>query len=139
VYEHCKAALKQSVRQVDADPDWKQKFINGEVEFGNNYSQRKRLKDLLQGLDPSLRDLFTLDVRGLVDRIVSTRNSLTHTGENPPASVLQGTDLTWGFYKLQILLGVLVLREVGLSDAELVRVLSNNARMMNILDQARHI
>ena len=138
-YDSYRAVLCEQVNLLAADNDWKQKFINGEIRWGNQYSQRRRYRDLLRTMDANLRSLLIQDVDGFVNRIVDTRNYLTHVDEGSRANALHGADLTLAFWKLQILAGVLLLREAGLSDDQIFRTLSNNSNIMLRLNQARHI
>lgn len=52
------------------------------IEFGNEYSQRKRFHELLSSLDDTARELLRID-RILLNRVVDERNHLTH---RPPES-----------------------------------------------------
>ncbi len=137
-YDWYKEELKQCVTRLPADNDWKNKFINGELRYSNQYSQRKRFKDLLNGLDSTLRSFLVHDTEAFVSRIVDTRNYLTHLDQRSRANSLQGGDLVWGFYKLQILVGVFLLRSAGFSDGDILRALSQNVPIRNRLDFARH-
>lgn len=138
-YDRYRMELKGHVTQLDANNDWKNKFIRGELQYGNQYSLRKRLKDLLKRMDSALKGAILRDEEGFVDRVVKTRNYLTHMDEKERGNALHGNDLMLAFYKLQILVGVLLLREAGISEPVVLRALSNNLHMKSLLSRGQHI
>jgi hypothetical protein len=138
-YDWYKEDLKRCLTRLPADNDWKNKFINGELKWGNQYSQRKRFKGLLSRIDPALRNLLVRNAQGFVDHIVDTRNYLTHMDQKSLGNALQGHDLIFAFYKVQILVGILLLKEAGFSDHWLAGMLANNHYMGSLLNQAQNI
>jgi len=138
-YESYRVELKEHVTRLHANNDWKNKFIGGELKYGNQYSLRKRLKDLLKGMDSALKGAILRDAEGFVDRVVKTRNYLTHMDEKEHGNALHGSDLIHAFDKLQILVGVLLLRETGISETEILSALLNNDHMKSLLRRVQHI
>lgn len=51
--------------------------LTSRIEYGNEYSQRKRFNGLLDSLDETARELLRID-KALLSRIVDERNHLTH-------------------------------------------------------------
>jgi hypothetical protein len=137
-YEILKEELRQCVNRLQADNDWKNKFKDGELKYGNQYSQGKRFKNLLNDLEPALRTFLVPNAESFVRRIVDTRNYLTHLDQTSQKNALQGGDLTYGYHKLQLLLGVFLLRGTGISDGDILTALRKSVPIRNSLSLARH-
>jgi hypothetical protein len=87
------------------------------LNYGNEFSLRKRLKQLLNGLREATRKKITPKEEGFVDSVVCTRNYLTHYNEELKDKAT--TDLESQFNlngKLRALISILLLREAGLSE-----------------------
>ena len=79
-YETVSVALA-SAMPVGTLDDLKQ-ALTKRIEYGNEYSQRKRFHELLSSLDHTARELLGID-KALLNRVVDERNHLTH---RPPES-----------------------------------------------------
>ena len=79
-YEKVHAALAGAI-PAGTPNDLKQALMK-RIEYGNEYSQRKRFHELLSSLDDTARELLRID-KALLNRIVDERNHLTH---RPPES-----------------------------------------------------
>ena len=79
-YEKVQAALAGAL--PSGTPSDLRQALTRRIEYGHEYSQRKRFHELLASLDDTARDLVRTD-RALLNRVVDERNHLTH---RPPES-----------------------------------------------------
>ncbi len=87
------------------------------LKYGNEWSLRKRVKDLLdeipeEGVLESERERF-------VQRVVDTRNYLTHYSEDSEAGALRGPKLNETVDELRRVLAFFLLRELGLNEQKI--------------------
>jgi hypothetical protein len=106
------AATKEAI--PPNTPDDLQARLKNALKYGNEISFRKRLQKLLDSLDPSLVNFFCENPANYVGRVVDTRNYLTHYGADSSSGAWRGTQLFVGSQSLRLLLGMLLLRELGL-------------------------
>ncbi|MGI8478346.1 MAG: HEPN domain-containing protein, partial [Gaiellaceae bacterium] len=74
-YAKVSAALTGAI-PTGTPSDLKQ-ALTKRIEYGNEYSQRKRFHELLSSLDDNARELLRID-KALLNRVVDERNHLTH-------------------------------------------------------------
>jgi hypothetical protein len=79
-YAHVHAALVGAI--PTGTPDDLKQALTKRIEYGNEYSQRKRFHKLLSSLDDTARELLRID-KAFLNRVVDERNHLTH---RPPES-----------------------------------------------------
>lgn len=96
--------------------DLKTSLVNGRLMYGNEHSLRKRLKDLLRSLEPDTLGLVTDKASAFADRIVDTRNYLTHLLVGSPPPSCSGTELLWAFYRLRVLLTIVLWKHLGIPE-----------------------
>ena len=90
--------------------------LKARIKFGNEYSQRRRFRLLLSGLDERLRGFVTADVDKFVKVVVDTRNYLIHRDEGEKGVVAQGRDLLLLCEQTRLLIYILLLQAAGLDD-----------------------
>lgn len=92
--------------------------ISDSIKYANEYSLRKRLKDLLNGLRGSTLEVLKIsDVAGTVEVIVKTRNYLTHFDEESRTGLVD--DVAGMYYmneRLTALLFILILKKLGMNE-----------------------
>ena len=88
----------------------------GTLKYGNEYSLRKRVKDLLGSLEPETVELVTDNASIFADRIVKTRNHFTHALVDSPPPSSSGTELLWAFYRLRVLLTIVLWKHLGIPE-----------------------
>jgi hypothetical protein len=97
-------------------PDPLKRRLSDSINYANEYSLRKRLKELLFGLDGgTVESLKISDVAGITELIVKTRNYLTHFDEESKTSLVG--DIAAMHYmneRLTALLFILVLKRLGM-------------------------
>ena len=106
----------------DVSADLKKK-LSDSLEYANEYSLRKRLKELLRGLDPSTIEMLKIqDIAGTTDVIVRTRNYLTHFNENQKTTIADDVvGLHFVNERLTALLFVLILKRLGIGEGAAAR------------------
>lgn len=95
--------------------------LKSTLQFGNEWSLRKRMKDLLEelpgeGVVEHGREYFAR-------RVVDTRNYLTHWTEELENEALRGPGLREGVDELGRMLAFFLLRETGLGEEKIVAAL----------------
>jgi hypothetical protein len=97
--------------------------LSDSIGYSNEYSLRKRLKELFQSLDRSTVEMLKIhDVAGTVEQIVKTRNYLTHFNEEQKTSMVD--DVVAMHYmneRLTALLFVLIVRKLGIDESAAAR------------------
>lgn len=98
--------------------DFKNKLSGGTFKYANEYSLRKRLREVVREHEDILEDL----PHNIVDQqhsVIETRNHLTHRDDVPDPAVAEGQDLvrlTWG---LQQLIETCLLSELGIPEGHM--------------------
>jgi len=87
------------------------------IEFGNEFSLRKRIAALLQGLSKESLELVCCNKENFIAGVVSTRNYLTHYTDDLRLEALTDADLFWACEKLTTLLRILLLKSLGIDEA----------------------
>jgi len=100
------------------------------LKWGNEYSMRKRLGEVLQTLSDSAFALISKTPRSeFVEIVVNARNYWTHHPIDAEGAPLKGSDLHRMNQRLKVLLHLLLLKEVGVDEALLVRRIRAHRRM----------
>ena len=82
-YQLIRAALSAAIpSETPADL---RASLRSRIKYGNEFSLRKRLALLLRGLEPATRELICPNLDEYVERVVHTRNFLTHYSEDAEA------------------------------------------------------
>lgn len=105
--------------------------LDGRFKYMNEYSLRRRLKDLLQDVQDLVAPAIP-SVPSLVDSVVVTRNYLTHYDPDSEERSASGLQLKLLSESLRLLLEVLMLKEVGL-DRDVIRSLVESNQRYAIL------
>jgi hypothetical protein len=97
--------------------------LSDTIGYANEYSLRKRLKELLGGLDRSTVEMLKIsDETGTIETIVKTRNYLTHFDEASKTSLASNiVSMHYMNERLTTLLFVLILKRLGLDEAKAVK------------------
>jgi len=123
-YEPIRDALVNAI-PADVVGDFRQS-LETRIRFGNDHSLRKRIGALLASLDPEIVKMFCPNPKAFRNRIVDTRNYLTHYSEELKPRAILGTDLYYANERLRLLLTVLLLKEVGLAELTIRQRVSQN-------------
>jgi ApeA N-terminal domain 1 len=115
-FTNLEAALKAAVPTGIPDP--LRQRISDSIKYANEYSLRKRIKEVLQGLAPATIQMLKLsDAAAGADLLVKTRNYLTHFDERSKTGLVD--DIVAMHYmneRLTALLFILILKRLGLAE-----------------------
>jgi hypothetical protein len=91
--------------------------FEGKLEYLNEFSLRKRLKQLMDRCGEATKQAITdSSTKSLVDRMVDTRNYLTHFTRPPSGGVPGAYDLTETAALMRRLLTAVVFQELGVNE-----------------------
>ena len=76
---------------IDQCPQERKEWLKGKLQYGNEVSLRHRLKSLIEPFEDVIEDWQK--PKGLIDKIVNTRNYLTHYDLSLESKAAQGEDL----------------------------------------------
>lgn len=102
-------------------PDLRQRLVDSLI-YGNEFSLRRRLQNLLEGLKGANLPALTKNcsIKDFANRIVTIRNYLTHYDESSkPSTVASLLEMYNLNQQLRAILAVLLLKHLG-ADEELV-------------------
>ena len=107
---------------LDSVPSEYRIWLRQRLHYSNELSLRQRIKDLVQWFQPILSGF--IETKAFVNVVVDTRNYLTHYDPTLKAKAATDLDLLDLIYKLRTLLEICFLREVGLDDDIINRVMA---------------
>jgi hypothetical protein len=88
--------------------------LTSRLKYGNEFSQRKRIKELLDQVWEGCLNQFISDKNCFIERVINTRNYLIHYDENSASNAAVGTEIFYLAEKLKILLLVHLLIQIGI-------------------------
>lgn len=130
-YEQISKALGEAIPR-DTPADLKTS-LKSRIKYGNEYSLRKRLKEILSSLEAETVGLITNDPNRFGNRIVDTRNYLTHYSEELRGNAISGTDLQIANYRLKLLLTILLCKELGIIESSVREMLMTNPDWLQLI------
>lgn len=107
--------------------------MKNRVGHGNEPSLRKRLTKTLQTLEPDTLGMFTGNIKRFAERIVNTRNYLTHNDESGKGDATPENELRPASRKMLILCRLLLLREMGVAEAVILTAIRRNPNLRSDL------
>lgn len=106
----------------DIDKDYKRSLIKGKLFYANEFSLRRRIKELIKNLP----DDYPFDIvkngkkrEEFVENVSDIRNFLTHFSETNKYLPLEGKGFEYLIEKLRILLDIYLLHETGFDFNEI--------------------
>jgi hypothetical protein len=115
---------------ADLDPGFTQSLRRGKLRYANEYSLRKRLKDLARHLAGFLQFGFLVNtiVRdAFIERVCDTRNYLTHYDpELVEKAATTGKEQYQLFEKLRAMLDALLLEQIGFEPGQIHEMIKKN-------------
>lgn len=100
------------------------------LRYANEYPMRERLRLLLTELDGQLRNLVTQDVPKFVKRVIDTRNYYVHYSETRSSSVMEPPEILAANRRLELLLRIMFMRDLGFTDQEIYQMLHNKRSLL---------
>jgi hypothetical protein len=131
-WEPHKKTLIDSIPQ-ELDSDFKAS-LKSRIRYGNEYSLRKRMKDLVSCLDKTTQNTLLPTANYFSGKLVDTRNYFTHYDEDLKDEALEGAELFYANQRLKIFLTLLLLKEVGIQDEIAIQLLMDSGRYQNVLN-----
>lgn len=105
--------------------------MKSRLRFGNEYSLRKRLTLIFRGVPDELRAFITNNDPRFVERVVVTRNYLTHRDESQKDDVMEFAAIFNASESLKLLLAFLLLTETGLENRKVAEVILSHWKYKN--------
>ena len=130
-YAKIAAALNAAI-PADTPPDLKQS-LKSRIKYGNEYSLRKRLKEILDSLEADTLKLVCDDPARFRNRIVDTRNYLTHYSEELKDDAIRGADLYYANLRMKLLLIILLCKEIGVNEDSIKKMLMQNPTWLQLI------
>lgn len=127
-YDKIRNSLVAMIPQ-NTDPHF-QHSMERRLEFGNEYSFRKRINALVQTLSPDGAAIVCKKRQDFADGVVDTRNYLTHYSDHPDTKPLNPKDRCWACEKLLILMRILLFKFIGVDEAAIVSGMKNHPLLM---------
>jgi len=116
--------LEEILRSV---PEEYKGWLNEKLSYSNEKSLRKRLKEVVKEFDPILKELIPV-LDSFVDKVVKTRNYLTHNDEKLKDQAATGKDLLELVENLKIIAEICLLKELGFTLDKIKNLISRNRK-----------
>ncbi len=130
-YEAIRAALAQAIPQ-DTPADLRAS-LQSRIKYGNEYSLRKRLNELLKSLEPDTLGLVCRDRQVYVEKVVATRNYLTHYTSELRDQAWHEGKLFHACQSLTVMLTIFLFREVGFAEQRIRDLLNGHSATRQIM------
>jgi hypothetical protein len=104
------------------------------LQYGNEFSLRRRLKELARMLPPEVLGLIHQNMRPLLERAVQTRNYLTHYDATDQTDAFHGSQLFWATRSLRWFFVAVLLTDMGVPGPTLANALSNMRDLTHVRD-----
>lgn len=119
-------------------PDPLKAKLRAILKFGNEFSLRKRINDVLDSISDAAFQLLSSQGRSaLCTRIVDARNFWTHHPLDAADAPLKGRDLATMNMRLKVLLHIVLLKEVGFDETLIVERIRNHPSLGFQAERAR--
>ncbi len=129
-YEPIKSELIKAI--LDTVTSDHRAALKDRIKYGNEYSLRKRLNMILSSIPKDLKKKITNNDSKFVDKVVTTRNYLTHRDDSDTMNVLDTKGILHASERLKLLLLILFLREIEVDARKIEHVISTNWRFRGI-------
>ncbi len=107
--------------------------LKSRIKYGNEYSLRKRISELLENLDEETLSRLSPTEKYFTGTIVDTRNYLTHYDDELKDVALKNADLYWAVQRLRILISILLLKEIGVQEKLILNSMMENNKIGQVL------
>ena len=124
-YEKIAAALRAALPPTTPS-DLRNSLVQGKIKYGNEYSLRKRLRELLCSLEDETIKLITDSPGKFCEDVTATRNYLTHYTSELQVQAFKGGELYSACLRLRVLLTIILFKELGLEEKDIRTLLVNS-------------
>jgi len=118
---------KRIMEILNAVPHGHKKWLKNKLAYSNEPNLRRRLKEILEKFADVL-DKFIPKKDSFINKVVTTRNYLTHYDEKLKEQSAEGEELYRLTQKLKILLEICLLKELGFTSDNIKSLISRNRR-----------
>ncbi|SFV09373.1 HEPN domain-containing protein [Alicyclobacillus macrosporangiidus] len=108
-------------------PDDYVKNLHDKLKYSNEFSLRRRIKELLRELG-DITVPYIPDIKVFVQQVVDTRNYLTHYSVELEERALRGTELYGACLRLTVILQACLLKEMNFTHSEVEALLKRHYR-----------
>lgn len=95
--------------------------LKGRIKYGHEFSQRKRIKLLLDEVWEDCLDKFIDDKNTFINKVINTRNYLIHYDSASEAKAVEGTEIFYIAERLKIILIAHILLQLGIPKKNVYR------------------
>lgn len=95
--------------------------LKNRIKYGNEFSQRKRIKELLDEVWENCLDQFIDDKKKFIGNVIGTRNYLVHPDESSASEAVFGTEIFYLAERLKVLLVTHLLIQLGIPKENVYR------------------
>ncbi len=132
-YEPIYEEFKKLINKLNIESSFKE-ALKSKLKYGNEYSLRKRLKDLFEKYKEVVDDLIK-DKDVFINKVVDTRNYLTHYDKNLRKKTVDGELLYYVTQQLKIVVEICLLSELGFNCEEIKNLLARNRRYKYVFNR----
>ena len=98
------------------------------IQYGNEYSLRKRLTLMGRQLNSSSRDLIVNDFKKFIAAVLDTRNYLTHYDPSPGVDTMETKEMIVATFSLRLLLTLYLFKRIGMQESAIAKVMKEHRR-----------
>jgi len=109
----------------------KQLLLKGKLLYLNEYSLRKRLKEILESCGKLTSSLINTKVEFIED-VVNTRNYFTHFDKKLETKAKRGESLYILTQQMKFVLEICLLRELEIPDTNIEALISRNQKYQHL-------
>jgi len=127
-FEQPEKQHKKKIEEIlNAVPHKHKDWLKDKLAYSNEPTLRKRLKDILKKF-ADVSNKFISDKKSFVEKVVTTRNYLTHYDETLKKQSAEGEELYHFTQNIKILLEICLLEELGFTSDNIKNLISNKYR-----------
>jgi hypothetical protein len=135
-YEIIKQALIAAI-PATTPQDLRNSLKMGKIEYGNEYSLRKRLRLLLCSLEDNTVRMITDNPGQFSEQVTATRNYYTHYTSTLQSQAFAGAELFRACLRLRVLLTIVLLKEIDLEESLIRQIWENVQNHSQLADAVR--
>lgn len=112
---------------VDARSDLRSS-LKSRIQYGNDYSLRKRLNLMGKHLNKSTCQLIADNFQTFVNKVVDTRNYLTHYDPSSKSQAMSVYEMIEEAFSLRLLLTIYLFKRIGIQESMIVDVIREHRK-----------
>jgi hypothetical protein len=111
-------------RIVESAPEFEREWLREKLHYANQKTLAERLAEIL-AKNKADAEQFIPDLARFADMVKHTRNYYTHFDEElrENGKIAQGDELTMLVFQMQTLLGICILKDLGIAGAPITRLI----------------